>query len=169
MLVAVRGSAEGAAETGAHDGALQLRDAGRHFRLEAIQRQRALIVGQRLLVVARLIAQAAERRQRPGVVGIDGEARPIGPWPARPGPILPGVAQLDLRIGRLRARGGPIVQQLKGLLLATGLVEQDRQAAMRLGMIRIGLQALVEQDFRLLQIFRAIVERAGFCSDAARL
>ena len=83
---------------------MQLGDAGGHFRLEAIQRQRPLVVGQRLHVVARLIAEPAERRECPGVVRIDRQ----GVDELRLG--LLGLAdffqqprELDLRIGRFRA------------------------------------------------------------------
>ena len=83
-------------------GGLQLGDAGGDVRLVAIHGERALIVGECLGVVARLIAQPAQRREGPGVVRIDrqrfDELR-LG---------LLGLAgffeqprELDLRLGRL--------------------------------------------------------------------
>ena len=56
----------------------------------------------------------------------------------------------------------PVVEQFERFLLPAGFVEQHGQAAVTLGVIRIALQALVVQVLGLLQIVRAVVERARF-------
>ena len=114
-----RGSGAAATRHGIRGG-LQLRDAGGDFRLEAIHGERALVVGERLGVVARLIAQPAERRERPGVVRIDrqrfDELR-LGLFGLAGFFEQPG--ELDLRLGRLRIRRGPTVEQSERFGLAT--------------------------------------------------
>ena len=90
------------------DGALELGDAGGHFRLEAIEGERALVVGQRLHVVARLVAEPAQRGERPRVVRVDRQRVDqlrfgllgLADFFQQPG-------ELDLRVGRLRARRWP--------------------------------------------------------------
>ena len=55
-----------------------------------------------------------------------------------------------------------MVQQLERFLLPARFVEQHGQAAVTLGVVRIALQALVVQVLGLLQVARAVVERARF-------
>ena len=88
---------------GRADGALQLGDAGGHFRLEAVERERPLVVGQRLHVVARLVAEPAEGGERAGVVRVDRQRIDelrlgllgLADFFQQPG-------QLDFRVGRFR-------------------------------------------------------------------
>jgi hypothetical protein len=46
--------------------------------------------------------------------------------------------------------------------LAAGFVEQHRQAAVALGVVRVASEALVVQVLGLLQVAGAVVERACF-------
>src|SRR3954447_19891864 len=66
----VGGRAEGGAAGGGH-GALELGDSGLDFWLEAVFVERALVVRERLHVVALLVAEAGQRGERAGVVGVD--------------------------------------------------------------------------------------------------
>src|SRR4051812_34825516 len=55
-----------------------------------------------------------------------------------------------------------MIEQLECLFFAIGLIEQNGQPAVALGVVGIAFQALVVQVFGLLQVARAVVERARF-------
>jgi hypothetical protein len=143
--------------------ALQLGDAGGDFGLEPVRRERALIVGQSLHVIALLIAEAAEGRQGAGIVWVNRKCTDqlfLGLLLlAR---FFQEARNFDLGIGRLRIGVRPVVEQFERVLLAASFVEQHGEAAVALGMVRIALQALVIQCLGLLQVARAVVERTGF-------
>ena len=83
-------------------GGLELRDAGRDFGLEAVHGERALVIGERLGVVARLVAEPAQRRERPRVVRIDRERLDqLRLGLLRLAGFFQQAGELDLRLGRI--------------------------------------------------------------------
>lgn len=142
---------------------LQLSDPSRHLRLKSVLTERPLIIGQRLHVIARLIAQPAERRQRPGIVWVDGEC--IHELRFRLLSLtrfFQQAGQLNLRLRRLRTVARPMVEQVECFLLTVRFRQQHGQTAITLGMVRVAFQALVIQVLGLLEIVRPVVQRTRF-------
>lgn len=142
---------------------LQLSNPGSHLGLESVLTQRPLIIGQRLHMIARLIAQPTQRRQCPGIVRVDGERiHELGLRLLGLVRFFQQSSQLDLWLRRLRTVAGPMVEQVECLLLAIRFRQQHRQAAITLSMVRVALEALVVQVLGLLEIVRPVVQRARF-------
>ena len=142
-------------------GALQSGQPRGHLRLAVVVPQRPLIIGQRLGLVAGVLANLAQRGQRPGIVGLNGQGLDqmlLGRLAVAELVVQPG--QLDLGVGRVRLTLHPALDQPEGLFVAPLLGQQHGQPAVAVGVVGVSIQAEIVVRFGLIEIGLAVFDLA---------
>ena len=156
-----RAGVAGRSGRGRGSAALQGGEPRGHLRLAVVVPERPLVIGQRLGLVAGVLANLAQRGQRPGIVGLNGQGLDqmlLGRLAVAELVVQPG--QLDLGVGRSRLTLDPALDQPKGLFVAPLLGQQHGQPAVAVGVVGVSIQAEIVVGFGLIEVGLAVFEPA---------